>query len=144
MTIYLEIDVLNHVRGEPELHSFSEVSVRDNTLIPETAGIYIWYNQNVTQTLAPIYIGETSNLRERIRTHCTSYTNSPMRQALRRILRGHQFLSEDAQFSMETDWLREHAFVFWLEMENRKEVEEYLIRELKPPFNIEHNPQARR
>lgn len=144
MVNYSSQEVLKYLTNKTNLHTFSEVSSGYNIFIPETSGVYAWHFNNLsTGLLSIVYIGETNNLRERIKTHCTSYANSPMRQGLRTMLHGTSSYPEPMRISLENHWMSDNAFICWIELENRKEVEEYLIKEIKPLFNIEHNPQNR-
>ncbi len=143
MTDYSKKSVLKYLTGKPDVKTFLQVLAKNYVIVPEKAGIYAWYFINKSKTLDIMYIGEAGDLRERIKTHCTSFKNSPIRQGIRKQLRETDFLSEGTRINMEKKWMSNNALICWVELGNRKEVEEYLIKEIKPLFNIEHNPQNR-
>jgi hypothetical protein len=130
------------------------------TRAPATAGLYAWWAapQVLPALLGPphpsignlrlLYIGIATKLRSRLASNHMRRSGS---STLRRTLAG--LLLEDEQYQTRwtdrvvlvdddeirlTDWMTKHLHVSWCEHPAPRDVEESIIRRLRPPLNVEH------
>ncbi len=154
-------NIIKALTKPEKLYSYSQVHD-----IPETSGIYAWYFKEnslpvptgkflMEKDKTPchlLYVGETTNLHNRIKGHYRHQSNS---STLRRSL-GVLFLKDTGGFVYKVrsnkkryyhfskdgemwlkNWMMNNAFVCWVKHTgNLKEIENELMKEALPPLNI--------
>lgn len=133
-------------------------SEKDINTIPNGPGIYVWYfnappsdklkNKHITITIGEwkmMYVGISSNLRKRIRSHF--FSSSSAKSTLRRTigaLRGKNHLNDRNRFNSDDEkfisaWIQKHGRVRYWEHENPQVKETELIQKGSFPLNYQHN-----
>lgn len=111
---------------------------------PNCAGLYAVWSSDDTQ---PVYIGESSDIGKRHRTHCQHTYFSALRRhvgtsilgfSLQAIKGKRRYFSE-AEDRMVTDYLRSCMYSFLPVALGRLELEEHLIRKHQPLLNRKGN-----
>lgn len=127
---------------------------------PAASGVYAWWARPAVLPTLPgpphptipdlrlLYLGVATKLRSRLVSNHLGRTGS---STLRRTLAG--FLLDDEQYHTRwtdrvvlvddderrlTDWMVKHLRVTWCEHPSPRDVEESIIRALRPPLNIDH------
>jgi len=105
-----------------------------DTQPPNLPGIYLVINEE-----EPVYIGETTNLFERYKTHSTDTYFSALRKNVGRTLFNAEFI-KPKRFAANVDrqidvFLSECTYQFFAVQLGRRELEEILINKFQPKFN---------
>lgn len=130
------------VEGENKLNKLN-FSEWHKTLLFESAGIYLVKDRSEKI----IYVGESSNIRERIRTHSTQTYFSAFRRNIGTTILGFELKEKKGKKRYFEDWEEKYLNDFIKDCKllifpvniGRYELEDYLIKKYRPILNRKNN-----